>query len=256
VALIKKDDTVDGGHIISLPEHGLDVSLKCPAEFRLLASKLLIGWSFQTATLQEYDVSVVSDQKNSVVSKRYGLIGRHKDILSTFNVFLNAIAYEVIAKLEKCLLVHAAAYKKNDEHIVVFGNKKAGKSTFIVDQCSSASECISDDLVVWDNECRILSLGFPVRLRRPISDTLVAQLGKQSFLAGSSLAFVNPKSLNQVRAGKWIDISSFQFLEQHIAKSIAKEAGYYQLASRTIPQPKPRWLSFDKKRQKYGWSIL
>ena len=244
MALINKGDAFDSGHIISLPEHGLDVSLKCPTEFQLLASKLLIGWSFQAATRDEYDVSVVSDQKNSVVSKRYGLIGRHKDIMSTFNVLLNAIAYEVTAKLEKCLLVHAAAYKKNDEHIVVFGNKKAGKSPFIVNRCSSASECISDDLVVWDNECRILSLGFPVRLRRPISDALVAQLGKQSFLAGSSLAFVNPKSLNQVRAGNWIDISSFQLLERHVVKSMAKEAGYNELANRTIPQPKPRRLSF------------
>lgn len=248
MALIGKDHTFDSGHIISLPDHGLDVSLKCPTEFQLIASKLLIGWSFQAATRDEYDVSVVSDQKNSVVSKRYGLIGRHKDIMSTFNVFLNAIAYEITAKLDNCRLVHAAAYKKNDEHIVVFGNKKAGKSSFIVNRCSSASECISDDLVVWDNECRILSLGFPVRLRRPISDALVAQLGKQSFLAGSSLAFVNPKSLNQIQAGKWLDISRFQFLERHVAKNIEKAAGYNELAYRTIPQPKPRWLDFDKKR--------
>jgi len=107
VALIGKDHTFDSGHIISLPDHGLDVSLKCPTEFQLIASKLLIGWSFQAATRDDYDVSVVSDQKNSVVSKRFGLIGRHKDIMSTFNVFLNAIAYEITAKLDNCRLVHA-----------------------------------------------------------------------------------------------------------------------------------------------------
>ena len=63
MALIGKDHTFDSGHIISLPDHGLDVSLKCPTEFQLIASKLLTGWSFQAATRDEYDVSVVSDQK-------------------------------------------------------------------------------------------------------------------------------------------------------------------------------------------------
>jgi len=124
VALINKGDAFDSGHIISLPEHGLDVSLKCPTDFQLLVSKLLIGWSLQTATLQNYDISVLSDQKNSVVSKRYGLIGRHKDIMSTFNVLLNAIAYEVTAKLEKCLLVHAAAYKKMMNTLSFLGIRK------------------------------------------------------------------------------------------------------------------------------------
>lgn len=240
MALIYKFDMLGGGHVLSLPEHRLNVSLKCPSEFHLLASKLLSGWSFQAVTLQEYDIYVVSDQKNSVVSNRYGLIGRHKDIISTFNVLLNAIAYEVIAKLEHSLLVHAAAFKKNDEPIIVFGKKKAGKSTYIVNQCLSAGECISDDLIVWDNARRIMSLGFPVRLRRPISDVLLTKLGKQSFVAGSSLAFVNPKSVNQLNAGKWFDVSRFQLLEREIVKSIDNASGYKELANRTIPEPTTR----------------
>lgn len=240
MALINKDDTLGGGLILSLPEQGLYVSLKCPAEFHLLASRLLSGWSYKAVTLKKYDISVISDHKNSVVSKKYGLIGRHKDIISTFNVLLNAVAYEVTAKLEYCLLVHAAAFKKDDEHIIVVGNKKAGKSTYIVNQCSSAGECISDDLVIWDNACRIMSLGFPVRLRRPINDGLVAKLGKQSFVAGSSLAFVNPRSVNQLPAGKWIDVSKFQLLEQKQTQSIDTAAGYKELANRTIPQPTTR----------------
>lgn len=240
MALIHKGDTLGGGYILSLPEQGLNISLKCPAVFHLLASKLLSGWSCKAVTLKEYNISVFNDHKYSVVSKRYGLIGRHKDIISTFNVLLNAIAYEVTAKLEYCPLVHAAAFKKDDERIIVVGNKKAGKSTYIVNQCSSAGECISDDLVVWDNACRIMSLGFPVRLRRPINDGLVAKLGKQSFVAGSSLAFVNPKSVNQLPAGKWIDVSKFQLLERETAQSINTTDGYKELANRTIPQPTAR----------------
>lgn len=240
MALIHKDDTLGGGHILSLPEQGLNISLKCPAEFHLLASKLLSGWSCKAVTLKEYDVCVVSDHKNSVFSKRYGLIGRHKDIISTFNVLLNAVAYEVAAQLDHCPLVHAAAFKKGDERIIVVGNKKAGKSTYIVNQCLGSGECISDDLVVWDNACQIMSLGFPVRLRRPINDGLVTKLGKQSFLAGSSLAFVNPKSVNQLPAGKWINVSKFQLLERKKAQSIDTTAGYKELAKRTIPQPTTR----------------
>jgi hypothetical protein len=240
VALIHNDSMLRRGLILSLPEQGLYISLECPAEFHLLVSTLLSGWSYRTVTLKEYDISVVNDRKSSVVSKKYGLIGRHKDIISTFNVLLNAVAYEVTARLEYCLLVHAAAFKKDDERIIVVGNKKAGKSTYIVNQCLSAGECISDDLVVWDNACRIMSLGFPVRLRRPINDDLVAALGKKSFVAGSSLAFVNPKSVNQLPAGKWIDVSKFQLLEREQTHSIDTAAGYKELANRTIPQPTTR----------------
>lgn len=222
----------------------LNTQLTCcvPNDIYMLMERLLVGWDIIKESYSTFDLNVGKAEKYSIHSRKYGLLGRSRDLVSSFNFLVNAISYEILCRNPKFQLVHAAGFTDKTSVNIILGGKKAGKSSFVSSEAGKFKRCIGDDLLLWDGNKTIIALGFPVRLRRPIDTNLIKKLGNNNLLVGRSLAFVNPNVLKQWPAGNANTINRFYLLREYRPQEITFENGLSELKTRLIKLPSEQSL--------------
>ena len=214
---------------------GVEIPVSMPKDFSYLVSVMMVGWSVADSNFLVPRIAVSQKNKFTVVSEIKGNIGTHSDVISAFNLFLNAVSYEVANSFNNMELLHAASFLKDGKCVVVIGDKKAGKSFYMAEKSIENAQIISDDLLLWDSEEQsVLSLGFPVRLRRPINEDILKAIGKDNLLVGSSLVFINPKFTKTIIAGLKSNISRVELRENWSSKIVNQENWSHYLILRKI----------------------
>lgn len=224
----------------------LSVTINCRlvAPIARLLEVMLSGWSLKHASeaLVSVDLQVTLADKYRVQSRLVDFSAEHKDLVSSFNELLICIAYLVCHKRPDLALIHGGAMllqqpHKQMLHSLVLGGHKAGKSTYLARQCQHQHTFVSDDLL-WINAAgQVLGLGFPLRLRRPISDDVIALYGADQLLAGHSLAYIGPKALPVFPAGKPLHVDRVVLLEDYTEHEIPQAQWLAMIEQRLIPMP-------------------
>lgn len=224
----------------------IDVSLHCQlvAPAARLLETMLSGWSLSqvAATIEAVDIQVQGGEKYSVQSPLLDFHAEHKDLISTFNELLICIAYLGCHKCPDMLLIHAGAMidmqaHEQGQNTLLLGGHKAGKSTYLARHCQQHGHFVSDDLL-WINAAgKILGLGLPLRLRRPISDDIINQYGAGQLLAGHSLAYIGPKALPIYPAGESLHLDRVLLLEDYGAKEVPQAHWLAMIEQRIVPIP-------------------
>lgn len=210
------------GFCLKLKSLDICINVFAPVEIHLLSQRLMVGWEFTRLSTSSPNICITKDKKYNVKSIKHGLLGRHTDLVSTFNQFLIGLAYYVADTISDATLIHGAAYIEDSECVLVLGDKKSGKSYLTAQKCSKGALSISDDLLIWDGASKITSLGFPIRLRRPVSDELLTMIGPQNLLVGHSLAFVNPTTLRLQVGGRQWEINKVVILRNGAVQNVYK----------------------------------
>jgi hypothetical protein len=232
-----------------LNSRSLGVSIDCqlvvPAA-RLLEA-MLSGWSLEAvnAPLQAVDMQVGNDDKYIVTSRLVDFEAEHKDLVSAFNEILICLAYLVCYKRQDLSLVHGGAMlaqlpQERVVHTLLLGGHKAGKSTYLARHCHQANIFVSDDLICIDADGQVLGLGFPLRLRRPISEDLIALYGANQLLVGHSLVYIGPKALPVYPAGEVLHVDRVVLLEDYAVNEIPQAQWLAMVEQRLVPIPRPR----------------
>lgn len=232
----------------------LGITISCclvPPAARLL-DVMLSGWSLKEASeaLISVDLQVTSADKYRVQSRLVDFSAEHKDLVSSFNELLICIAYLVCHKRQDLTLIHGGAVLEQQSqesliHTLVLGGHKAGKSTYLARQCQQHNRFVSDDLL-WINAAgQVLGLGFPLRLRRPISDDVIALYGADQLLAGHSLAYIGPKALPVYPAGEPLHVDRVVLLENYTVNEIPQAQWLSMIEQRLVPIPEPLSASIN-----------
>lgn len=240
------DTSVHAGSHYQLHCQALDITLNCqlaPPVARLL-EVMLSGWSLLVARqpLAWVDLEVEELGKYKVQATSLGFHAEHKDLVSTFNEVLICIAYLVCQKQQELVLIHGGALLMNQpngqvENTLLLGGHKAGKSTYLAKHCQQDNLFVSDDLLWINGEGLILGLGFPLRLRRPINEDVIALYGAKQLLAGHSLAYIGPKGLPVQPAGKPLHVDRVLLLENFAATVIPQAQWLAMIEQRIVPIP-------------------
>ncbi len=224
----------------------LGVSLQCYAEAPMaqLLSGVLSGWELRptSAAGGHFDVRITCDSKVHVDAPAVSFSASHKDLVSSVNELLIAIAYLVCHQRPDLLLIHAGAMinheaSEQQQNILLLGGHKAGKSTYLATQCQHHGSLVSDDLLLIDESGNLLGLGFPLRLRRPIDEAIVAGIGAENILAGHSLAYLGPKAMPIYAAGKALHVDQVLLLENYQAHSLPQTQWLAMIEQRIVPIP-------------------
>lgn len=191
--------------LLSVKEEGLNITVSAPLFFFQLLQQTLNGWEGVSVLFCEepdIDVQTKGDQfiLKTVLERS---VPARKDIIDILNEFFLCLAYLMTAKIEVAKLVHCAAFSQDEKKIVIFGNKKAGKSSKVFEHAEAGAEILADDLLVWlPKRAEFMCIGLPLRMRRPVLG--LDQIGseKKRFIAGRQTAYAH-KDAFFVRPAGW-----------------------------------------------------
>jgi len=194
------------------------ISVRAPEAIFELMQVTLCGWIIQRADRHYRPmIDIVDDGKLRVISSSFSSARRHSDLVNTLNDAFIALAYCVRDLTPNSVLLHAAALSLNNQISIYFGRRKSGKSRYIAEKCIDRDICIADDLILYCDKSHLFqSLGFPVRLRRPIHASLLAKIDTSKILAGHSICYFTQSMCNMMPVGQVFRPDKlFQFQPQY-----------------------------------------
>ncbi len=176
---------------VSLVGDDVAVSLRAPARIVSLVETLLVGWSVIAAQVVRPDVVVESHGvKFMVDSVAAEPPRRSSDPIDTVNYVFLCLAYVYVGRQRNCDLLHGAAFQQQGKTSLVFGPKKAGKSTLVFDKAREGARILADDMLIWRSRGQYFeALGIPLRMRRPIPASFRGQALANQVIAGRRLAY-------------------------------------------------------------------
>ena len=159
------------------------------------------------------------------------------DIVSLINEILIFISYYYVYINKHLQLIHCSSLKLDKKNILIFGKHNIGKSTFCAHQSIKKNTIIyGDDLLLHDTKKGVFkSLGFPIRLRRPIDKKIINNFDKSKIVAGKKLAYIATNFFNSKNSGHTFEIDQFyELLKNSYLKSIKIIDVYKTLKKHTI----------------------
>lgn len=210
-----------------------------PSALVPLLEVMLSGWQVTPCDEEGQDILITqtSSQAYSVTAKGIGFSAEHKDLVSTFNELLIAIAFWVCKKDSSLRMFHGAAMIVDGKKQIYLGGHKAGKSSYLARHCYPDGILVSDDLLLINQQEQIMGLGFPLRLRRPVAEDIIELYGANNLLPGHSLVYLGPKALPIHPAGQAFYADEFHLLENYQSKAMPPLRWPELLQKRLIPIP-------------------
>lgn len=193
-----------------------DISIKINISEKILSLLILIscGWSYKKYTKNNIDLKINFDQNKYIVySKLFPRFQQKKliDIVSLLNEIFIFIAYRYTSYFKNFKLLHCCALNLNNKNIIIFGKHKSGKSSFCASKSTNFKNIIyGDDLLLFESQnITFKTLGFPIRLRRPLNKTIFEHIDKSKIIAGKKLAYIATKFFNNKCAGHIFEVDNF-----------------------------------------------
>lgn len=171
---------------------GIKININSSLLIKETLQKIIKGWNFKEPALNT-DINIRKiKNKYSFVSNR--IISKpREDFLDFINDLLNEIAIHY-SKKSKLQLLHCVAYESiNKKKCLVFGGHGSGKSSYLIKNKESILSVFSDDILLFSKKkLSFYSLGFPIRVRRPVKNFKAL---KSNALLGERLCYVFSKDL-------------------------------------------------------------
>ena len=233
---------------LSCANLGVTINCQLVSPLARLLEVMLRGWQLQPTGLSLDALDIISefDNKYLISAKQIDFHARHADLVSSFNELLIAITYLTCIKGDELTLIHGGAMitPANDDaampqNYLYLGGHKAGKSTYLAKHCGTGSVFVSDDLLIINQQGKLVGLGFPLRLRRPIAEEIVQLYGVNQLLAGHSLVYLGPKAIKLQEAGVGLHIDGVYLLENYTPRAIPQNQWLAMIEERIIPIPQP-----------------
>ena len=201
---------------LSLPgPHKVSITVQAPGHLCRLLEISLIGWSYDIIPFSEKsDIIVTQSKRYCIESHTTHDLKSYSDLISTINLIINEISYIVSSKIAGSTLIHCAAVKNSLGSILIFGDHKSGKSIYCAERSLDTDQCMADDLLIMlPDTNQFLTLGFPIRLRRPVPEKIISKVCGKHVLTGTSLCYLTSKTSNIASGGQtfspvkayWID---------------------------------------------------
>jgi hypothetical protein len=193
--------------------------MRCPRYIAGILSQILTGWAVTRSEqiLTQYQISVAfSDDCYFVDSIVLNQAETHTDLINAINELIVNLAYLVSNGEKNFRLVHCAAFVEDKMMNVIVGKKNRGKSSLVYRKALKGAEIIADDLLIWQPKLgKFYSLGFPIRLRRPVLTLDGEQANPDSFFAGNGIAYSKKNAFHIAPAGKEFLLDRLQELDQN-----------------------------------------
>jgi hypothetical protein len=133
------------------------------------------------------------------------------DLIDTLNEVFLTISYLLWAQNPKASLIHCGAYQLNGQNNILLGSKKAGKSSLVQSLAQKNAVILADDLLLWlPWKAKFISIGLPLRMRRPIPVSLFTE--KKNYLCGKNIVYFINKTFNCADAGFEFFVHRISFL--------------------------------------------
>lgn len=204
-----------------------------------LLEVMLSGWQVTPSDEEGQDILITQTRSEaySVTAPGISFNAKHKDLVSTFNELLIAIAFWVCKKDPSLRMFHGAAMILDGKKHIYLGGHKAGKSSYLARHCYPDGVLVSDDLLLINQPGQIMGLGFPLRLRRPVAEDIIQRYGANNLLPGHSLVYLGPKALPIHPAGQAFYADEFHLLENYQSKPMPPLTWPELLQQRLIKTP-------------------
>lgn len=180
------------------------INLRCPPAFIKLLKGTLSGWKILSgAPGDRCEIAVRRlGARYEIDSLTIDKPGIAFDLVDALNFVFLAIAYWVKAKSGAVVLLHGAAYRDDQKTLVIFGSKGSGKSSLVFSQALNRRQVMADDLLLWDlKQNHFVALGLPLRMRRPIPESLrVADLSEK-LIVGQRIAYSRGEAFDVAAVG-------------------------------------------------------
>ena len=139
-----------------------------------------------------------------------------RDSISTINLILNEISFIVSSEIAGSTLIHCAAVKSSSGAILIFGDHKSGKSIYCAERSLDADQCLADDLLIMiEDPDQFLTLGFPIRIRRPVPEKILLKANSRHILTGASLCYLTSKNSNIASGGQTFSPAKAYWLNEN-----------------------------------------
>lgn len=200
---------------------------------------MLCGWQLTKGAnvdqQNRFDIITNQGDKYQVCTPAINFDKSHADLVSAFNELLICIAYLACNKIPNMRLMHGGAMVRDGRIEILLGGHKAGKSSYLARHCTQQDALISDDLLLVDEEGQLYGLGFPLRLRRPVSDDILKKIGAKQMLAGHSLVYLGSKAFAMYPAGKALEPDRLYLLENYQSQRMMRYKWRSMIEQRIIP---------------------
>lgn len=196
----------------------LVIRIKANPQILKLFSYLSFGWELKEYNKSKFVTDCTLEYYNNKYCLKSKLFPRfklkcHRDLISILNEFLIFISYFYTSQIKNFELLHCCAYQMNNENLIIFADHKVGKSEFCAIQLLNGAKLLADDLILYNkNTAEFKSLGFSIRLRRPVKENLVRLIKKDNFISGKRYSYINSKFVNLEKSGKVFYADNFYFL--------------------------------------------
>ncbi len=186
--------------------YGMERTIKvfAPTFFHDLVNQTLTGWKVTPLrSANTYDIIIsVKDRAFVIQTNLSKRIPAQTDLIDALNEFFLCLAYLVTAKTHGAQLLHCAAYTKAKQNVVVFGKKKAGKSSLVFEKAQSGETILADDLLIWlPKLAKVMCIGLPLRMRRPVRGLNAIKPATPQFIAGRKTAYAQKDAFKVGEAG-------------------------------------------------------
>ena len=169
-----------------------NIIISSPRFFRNLLEQTLTGWLI-SSEIENRDADINITIKNDKYVFNTALLRQvpeHSDLIDALNELFLCICYNITSRLNKARLVHCAGFVENNIQTLIFGRKKAGKSSLVLKKARHGATILADDLLIWlPNKTEFLCLGLPIRMRRPLIGWQEQSQSKSEFIAGKRTAY-------------------------------------------------------------------
>lgn len=180
------------------------INIACPRYFAALLSETLTGWSIKLSSHSLKPELIIARQDDGYVVDALVLSNpeRHASVVGTLNEFYVNFAYLLAARTPKAVLLHCAAYQENMRNIILVGEKNSGKSSTVFQHAINGKCILADDLLLWRTDtAEFITLGLPIRLRRPIVNPTNFDVSGKAFFANNGLAYSRVGTFNVAPVG-------------------------------------------------------
>ena len=171
---------------------GIEFKIKAPSFFYELLRQTLNGWRFLPwADHSSLDVDVtIEDGQFNIATDLARKVPIRDDLIDALNEFFLCLAYLLTSKTKGACLLHGAAFEESGLYSIVFGKKKAGKSSLIFQKAKDGATILADDLMIWrPKSAEVVCIGLPLRMRRPVVGLTDRGDGRPQFFAGKQTAY-------------------------------------------------------------------
>lgn len=184
---------------------GVDFKVKAPSFFYELLRQTLKGWCFSPwFDYNSVEVNVTLENECfNITTHLARTVPLRSDLIDALNEFFLCLAYLLTSKKNGAHLLHCAAFEESGVYSVVFGKKKAGKSSLVFQKAKDGATILADDVMIWlPKSAEVICIGLPLRLRRPVVGIPDNDCGRPQFFAGKQTAYAQKDVFRIAEAGK------------------------------------------------------